>query len=59
MKKPTNKRAPGEKLYTFRGEYFYSSPATISQLNYALGLNRSSERYVLTSLKQMKEDLNE
>lgn len=37
----------GEKLYSFRGKTFYSNPKTISVLNYALALNRSSERYVL------------
>lgn len=36
-----------EKLYKFRGKTFPASPATIKQLNYALALNRSSERYVL------------
>lgn len=35
-----------ERLYKFRGKTFLASPHTIQQLNYALGLNRSNERYV-------------
>jgi hypothetical protein len=34
-----------EKWYRFRGKTFLASPATIKQLNYALALNRSPERY--------------
>ena len=31
--------------YTFRGKEFYCDEDTIFQLNYALGLNKSKERY--------------
>jgi hypothetical protein len=33
------------KLYTFRGKIFECSQKIIQQLNYALALNRSKERY--------------
>ncbi|MEN9512541.1 MAG: hypothetical protein RJB16_301 [Bacteroidota bacterium] len=33
------------KLYTFRGKVFECSDAIIRQLNFALALNRSNERY--------------
>lgn len=35
-----------EKQYSFRGKTFFCDPKTIQQLNYALALNRSNERYV-------------
>lgn len=38
---------PTEQLYEFRGKQFMSDEQTIRQLNYALALNRSEERYVL------------
>jgi hypothetical protein len=34
-----------QELYTFRGKTFYSDAWTIGQLNYALALNHSKERY--------------
>lgn len=34
-----------QELYTFRGKIFYCDAVTIGQLNYALALNRSNERY--------------
>jgi hypothetical protein len=34
------------ELYTFRGKTFYSDSWTIGQLNYALALNNSKERYI-------------
>jgi hypothetical protein len=34
-----------QHLYTFRGAEFMSDEETIRQLNYALALNRSTERY--------------
>lgn len=33
------------KKYTFRGKTFECDPKTIAQMNYALALNRSQERY--------------
>jgi len=36
---------PKQELYTFRDKTFYSDEWTIKQLNYALALNRSNERY--------------
>ena len=36
-----------EELYVFRGKEFFGDPRTIAQLNYALALNRSNERYML------------
>ena len=38
---------PKERLYKFRGKTFMCDQWTINQLNYALALNRSEERYVL------------
>lgn len=43
-----------EKLYKFRGKTFPANPATIKELNYALALNRSSERYVEVSKPKKK-----
>lgn len=40
-----------EQTYTFRGRTFKCDAATIRSLNYALALNRSSERYVLVKSK--------
>ena len=40
-----------EKEYKFRGKKFMSSPAIIAQLNYALALNKSEERYTLVENK--------
>ena len=34
-----------KELYTFRGKTFYSDAWTVKQLNYALALNYSKERY--------------
>lgn len=34
-----------KELYTFRGRTFYSDVWTVNQLNYALALNNSRERY--------------
>ena len=34
-----------QELYNFRGKTFYSDAWTIGQLNYALTLNMSKERY--------------
>jgi hypothetical protein len=42
---PIMNKGEGEKLYTFRGKTFYCKPSIIQQLNYALALNRSNERY--------------
>ncbi len=38
---------PKEKLYEYRGKQFMADEWTIKQLNYALALNRSDERYTL------------
>jgi hypothetical protein len=43
-----------EKLYEFRGKVFPSDETTIRQLNYALALNRSKERYKLVNQKTKK-----
>ena len=34
-----------QELYTFRGKTFPCDASIIKQLNYALALNRSNERY--------------
>lgn len=41
-----------EKLYEFRGKVFPSDEKTIRQLNYALSLNKSEERYKLVDQKK-------
>jgi hypothetical protein len=41
------KGKPKQELYVFRGKEFFCDAQTITQLNYALALNRSRERYVL------------
>ena len=38
---------PKQELYVFRGKEFMCDRLTISQLNYALALNRVEERYIL------------
>lgn len=41
-----------EKLYEFRGKIFPCDEKTIHQLNYALALNKSKERYILVDQKK-------
>lgn len=41
----TNGTNSNVKLYTFRGKTFECNEKIIQQLNYALALNRSKERY--------------
>lgn len=48
---------PTEKLYEYRGKQFQCDEWTIAQLNRALALNRSEERYVLVE-KTKKNDGN-
>jgi hypothetical protein len=43
-----------EGLYCFRGQEIKSDEWTISQLNYALALNRSKDRYV--KIEKPKKD---
>jgi hypothetical protein len=45
-----------QELYTFRGKTFYSDERIIKQLNYALALNRSTERYEKVNRKTDSED---
>ena len=45
-----------QELYTFRGKTFYSDARTIKQLNYALALNRSTERYEKVNTRTDSED---
>lgn len=45
-----------QELYTFRGKTFYSDARTIKQLNYALALNRSTERYEKVNTRTDRED---
>jgi len=46
---------PKEKLYEYQGKQFKCDSWTINQLNYALALNYSQERYVLVKKpKKMK-----
>lgn len=46
---------PKEKLYEFRGKQFMCDAWTINQLNYALALNHSEERYVLVKKTKSKK----
>jgi len=46
----------GEKTYTFRGKTFSANPATVKELNYALALNRSTERYVEVAKQSKKKE---
>ena len=49
-----------QKLYEFRGNQFKCDEHTVNQLNYALALNRSEERYVeVKKTKNKKEDGND
>lgn len=44
-----------EKTYKFRRKTFAADPRTIQELNYALALNRSDERYVEVPTAVSKE----
>lgn len=50
----TPNKTEGEKMYTYQGKTFYSHPEIIQQLNYALALNRSLERYEEVKRKRKK-----
>jgi hypothetical protein len=52
----TTEETHKQELYTFRGKTFYSDEWTIKQLNYALALNRSTERYEKVNRKTDSED---
>jgi hypothetical protein len=49
---------PKEQLYEYRGKQFMSDEWTINQLNYALALNHSKERYVLVKKSKKKDGDN-
>lgn len=51
---PTTNKNEGEKMYTYQGKTFYSHPEIIQQLNYALALNQSTERYEEVKRKRKK-----
>lgn len=42
--------------YKYKGKIIESDPHTIKQLNYALALNRSKDRYVLVEEKPKKNE---
>lgn len=44
-----------EQLYKFRGKKFLCDEYTIRQLNYALALNRSQERYELVKTQNARK----
>ena len=48
---PTNEK---QEIYIFRGKEILTDAWTVSRLNYALALNRQSERYVLKPDKNEK-----
>jgi hypothetical protein len=49
-------KTPKQELYTFRDKTFYSDEWTIRQLNYALALNRSTEKYEKVNTRTNSED---
>jgi hypothetical protein len=52
----TTEETHTEELYTFRGKTFYSDAWTIKQLNYALALNKSTERYEKVNTRTDSKD---